>query len=74
MHFHLVVGLILLLVCGIAMIEERASLPIISLQPVVAGAAKKTSRAVGRATKTFINIISGREVGIKNDDDDTDQF
>ncbi|XP_050268163.1 uncharacterized protein LOC126712751 [Quercus robur] len=31
----------------ISMIQERASLPIISLQPVVAGAAKKTSHAVG---------------------------
>ncbi|KAK3418208.1 hypothetical protein EUGRSUZ_H04156 [Eucalyptus grandis] len=42
----------------ISMIQERASLPIISLQPVVAGAAEKTSRAVGQATKTFINMIS----------------
>ncbi|KAK4256100.1 hypothetical protein QN277_009013 [Acacia crassicarpa] len=45
----------------ISMIEERASLPKISLQPVVAGAARKTSRAVGQATKTFMNIISRRE-------------
>ncbi|KAI9110524.1 hypothetical protein K1719_018390 [Acacia pycnantha] len=45
----------------ISMIEERASLPKISLQPVVAGAAKKTSRAVGQATKTLMNIISRRE-------------
>ncbi|KAH6760309.1 chitinase-like protein [Perilla frutescens var. hirtella] len=44
-----------------AMIQERASLPIISLQPVVAGAAKKTSRAVGQAAKTFLNIISPGE-------------
>ena len=43
------------------MIQERASLPVISLQPVVAGAAKKTSRVVGRATKTIINMISGKE-------------
>ncbi|KAL0016611.1 hypothetical protein SO802_003680 [Lithocarpus litseifolius] len=42
----------------IAMIQERASLPIISLQPVVAGAAKKASHAVGQATKTFMNMIS----------------
>ncbi|KAE9616387.1 hypothetical protein Lalb_Chr03g0024371 [Lupinus albus] len=47
----------------ISMIEERASLPVISLQPVVVGAAKKTSRAVGRATKSLMNIISGREEG-----------
>ncbi|XVE93806.1 hypothetical protein REPUB_Repub01dG0226800 [Reevesia pubescens] len=40
-----------------SMIEERASLPIISLQPVVAGAARKTSHAVGQATKTIMNII-----------------
>ncbi|KAF8402124.1 hypothetical protein HHK36_013076 [Tetracentron sinense] len=45
----------------ISMIQERASLPIISLQPVVAGAAKKTSRAVGNATKTFMNLISRGE-------------
>lgn len=44
-----------------AMIQERASLPIISLQPVVAGAAKKTSRAVGQAAKNFLNIISPGE-------------
>ncbi|XP_073147327.1 uncharacterized protein [Henckelia pumila] len=42
-----------------SMIQERASLPIISLQPVVSGAAKKTSRAVSQATKTILNIISG---------------
>ncbi|XXG78555.1 hypothetical protein AAC387_Pa08g2481 [Persea americana] len=42
----------------ISMIQERASLPIISLQPVVSGAAKKTSRAIGQATKAFMNIIS----------------
>ncbi|XP_047971847.1 uncharacterized protein LOC125214752 isoform X1 [Salvia hispanica] len=44
-----------------AMIQERASLPIISLQPVVAGAAKKTSRVVGKAAKTFLNYISPGE-------------
>lgn len=50
------------------MIEERASLPIISIQPVVAGAAKKTSRAVGQATKTLLNIISrGGEDGNSTD-------
>ncbi|XP_074320965.1 uncharacterized protein LOC141657584 [Silene latifolia] len=45
----------------ILMIEERANLPTISLQTVVSGAAKKTSRAVGRATRTFLNLISGGE-------------
>ncbi|KAF6140118.1 hypothetical protein GIB67_028924 [Kingdonia uniflora] len=44
-----------------SMINERASLPIISIQPVVAGAAKKTSSAVGRAKKSFMNIISRGE-------------
>ncbi|CAN8305898.1 unnamed protein product [Cochlearia groenlandica] len=42
----------------ISMIEERANLPEISLKPVVAGAAKKTSQAIGRATKTLMNIIT----------------
>ncbi|KAF7150055.1 hypothetical protein RHSIM_Rhsim02G0173800 [Rhododendron simsii] len=50
----------------VAMIQERANLPSISLQPVVAGAAKKTSRAVGQATKNFINMISGGEVSSEN--------
>ncbi|KAG2305444.1 hypothetical protein Bca52824_034095 [Brassica carinata] len=43
----------------LSMIDERASLPEISLQPVVAGAAKKTSHAIGRASKTLMNIITG---------------
>lgn len=51
------------------MIEERASLPIISLQPVVVGAAKKTSRAVGQAKKTFMNMISRGEFSFENEDD-----
>ncbi|GFY95269.1 hypothetical protein Acr_10g0006540 [Actinidia rufa] len=55
----------------IAMIEERANLPPISLQPLVAGAAKKTSRAVGNATKSFINLISGGELGSKNQSENT---
>ncbi|XP_044476911.1 uncharacterized protein LOC123204363 isoform X2 [Mangifera indica] len=53
----------------ISMIQERASLPIISLQPVVAGAAKKTSHAVGQATKTFMNMISRGEFRAGNGDD-----
>ncbi|KAL0012702.1 hypothetical protein SO802_007810 [Lithocarpus litseifolius] len=53
----------------ISMIQERASLPIISLQPVVAGAAKKTSHAVGQATKTFMNMISRGEFNSENEDD-----
>lgn len=53
----------------ISMIQERASLPIISLQPVVAGAAKKTSHAVGQATKTFMNMISRGEFNPENEDD-----
>lgn len=51
------------------MIQERASLPIISLQPVVVGAAKKTSQAVGQATKTIMNMISGGDLGTDDDDD-----
>lgn len=47
----------------ISIIQERAELPVISWQPVVAGAARKTSRAVGQATKTIISIISGGESG-----------
>jgi len=61
----------LLFVFDTAMIEERANLPEISLQPVVVGAARKTSRAVGRATKGLMNMISGRESTTENDDDDT---
>uniref|UniRef100_A0A0A0LB93 Uncharacterized protein n=1 Tax=Cucumis sativus TaxID=3659 RepID=A0A0A0LB93_CUCSA len=53
-----------------SMIQERASLPIISLQPVVAGAAKKTSRAVGKATRTIMKMISGGE-SMENDDDNS---
>lgn len=52
------------------MIQERASLPVISLQPAVAGAARKTSRAVGRATKSLLNIISGRQDATAEYDDD----
>ncbi|KAF5749201.1 hypothetical protein HS088_TW04G01164 [Tripterygium wilfordii] len=57
--------------CYAAMIQERASLPIISLQPVVTGAARKTSRAVGRATKTFMNIISRGEFSSENENDNS---
>jgi len=53
------------------MIQERANLPIISLKPAVAGAAKKTTRAVGRATKNLFNIISGRQDTTEYDDDGT---
>ncbi|KAK9692037.1 hypothetical protein RND81_09G237100 [Saponaria officinalis] len=45
----------------ISMIEERASLPAISLQTAVSAAAKKTSRALGRSMRTFLNWISGGE-------------
>lgn len=51
------------------MIEERASLPIISLQPVVVGAARKTSHAVGQATKTLMNMISRGEFSSEKKDD-----
>lgn len=46
-----------------SMIQERADLPVISLQPVVTGVAKKTSRAVSQATRRFMNMISGGELG-----------
>lgn len=54
-----------------AMIQERANLPPMSLQPAVAGAAKKTSRAVGRATKTLMNMISGGELRSGNQNENT---
>lgn len=57
----------------ISMIQERASLPIISLQPVVAGAARKTSHAVGQATKTFMNIISRGEISSGNEENESDR-
>lgn len=50
-----------------SMIQERANLPVISLQPAVVGAAKKTSHAVGQATKKLMNIISRRDS--ENEDD-----
>lgn len=49
------------------MIEERANLPVISLQPVVAGAAKKTTNAVGQATRRILNMISRGEHSSEND-------
>ncbi|KAG4189309.1 hypothetical protein ERO13_A08G218300v2 [Gossypium hirsutum] len=52
-----------------SMIQERASLPIISIQPVFAGAARKTSHAVGQATKTIMNIIYRGESESENGDD-----
>ncbi|XP_010488969.1 PREDICTED: uncharacterized protein LOC104766725 [Camelina sativa] len=52
----------------LSMIEERANLPEISLQPVVAGAAEKTSQAIGSATKRLMNIITG---GDKDEEEDT---
>ncbi|CAD5174331.1 uncharacterized protein LOC135610141 [Musa acuminata AAA Group] len=52
----------------VSMIEERANLPNISLKPMVAGAARKTSHVVGKAKKTFMNIISGGEHSQKSED------
>ncbi|KAL1201867.1 hypothetical protein V5N11_014828 [Cardamine amara subsp. amara] len=52
----------------LSMIEERANLPEISLQPVVAGVAEKTSQAIGSATKRLMNVITGRD----NDEDSRD--
>lgn len=57
-----------------AMIEERANLPNISLQPVVVGAAKKTSNAVGHAKKTIMNLISRvNEYGSDSDEEGSDK-
>lgn len=53
------------------MIEERANLPVISFQPVVAGAAKKTSHAVGQATKKILNMISRGEYSSDEEDGNT---
>lgn len=54
------------------MIQERASLPNVSVKLVVVGAAKKTSQAVGQATKNIMNFISrgerGSEDGVKESD------
>ncbi|KAI5387862.1 uncharacterized protein LOC127101453 [Lathyrus oleraceus] len=52
----------------LSMIEERANLPEISLRHVVAGAARKTTRAVGQATKSLLNTISRRENTSEYDD------
>ncbi|PHT32164.1 hypothetical protein CQW23_28501 [Capsicum baccatum] len=52
-----------------SMIQERADLPVISLQPVVTGAAKKTSYAVSQATRRFMNMITGGELGSEMEDD-----
>ncbi|RXH98289.1 hypothetical protein DVH24_010614 [Malus domestica] len=57
----------------IAMIQERASLPIISLQPAVVGAAKKTSLVVGQATRNLINKISRRDDSENEDDTGIDR-
>ncbi|KAK4749579.1 hypothetical protein SAY87_027028 [Trapa incisa] len=50
----------------ISMIQERANLHIISIQPIVVGAAKKTSHAVGQATKSLLNMISGGDLKSEN--------
>ncbi|KAK8634044.1 hypothetical protein V6N13_014873 [Hibiscus sabdariffa] len=44
-------------------------LPVISLQPVDAGAARKTSHAVGQATKTVMSIMKQGELNSENIDD-----
>lgn len=54
-----------------SMIQERASLPSISLKPVVTGAARKTSDVVGRAKKTFMNFISRGEDYYQSDSDES---
>ncbi|CAA2973175.1 uncharacterized protein LOC111405426 [Olea europaea subsp. europaea] len=51
-----------------SMIQERANLSTVSLKPVVAGAAKRTSRALGQATKSIMNMISGGELNLADED------
>ncbi|KAE8684070.1 hypothetical protein F3Y22_tig00111154pilonHSYRG00007 [Hibiscus syriacus] len=55
----------------ISIIQKRASLPVISLQPVVAGAARKTSHAVGQATKAIMNMINQGDLSSENDGDNS---
>ncbi|PKA60420.1 hypothetical protein AXF42_Ash008480 [Apostasia shenzhenica] len=43
----------------ISMIQERANLPNISLRLMVAGAARKTSNAMGRVKNKFMSLLSG---------------
>ncbi|KAM1234512.1 hypothetical protein FF1_004057 [Malus domestica] len=57
-----------------SMIQERANLPIISLQPAVVGAAKKTSHVVGQATRNLINIISRRDDSENEEDTGIDRL
>ncbi|KAI3980401.1 hypothetical protein MKX01_003940 [Papaver californicum] len=59
---------------AISMIQERANLPVISIQPVVVGAAKKTSRAVGNATQTLMNMIMRGESTSADEDHGNDRI
>ncbi|XP_026405594.1 uncharacterized protein LOC113300606 [Papaver somniferum] len=59
---------------AVSMIQERANLPVISIQPVVVGAAKKTSRAVGNATKTLLNMITRGESTSDDEDHGNDRI
>ncbi|KAI3938180.1 hypothetical protein MKW92_029248 [Papaver armeniacum] len=59
---------------AVSMIQERANLPVISIQPVVVGAAKKTSRAVGNATKTLMNMITRGESTSDDEDHGNDRI
>ncbi|MCL7047926.1 hypothetical protein MKW94_012184 [Papaver nudicaule] len=59
---------------AISMIQERANLPVISIQPVVVGAAKKTSRAVGNATKALMNMIKRGESTSDDEDHGNDRI
>ncbi|KAI3996805.1 hypothetical protein MKX01_041105 [Papaver californicum] len=59
---------------AVSMIHERANLPVISIQPVVVGAAKKTSRAVGNATKTLMNMITRGESTSVDEDHGNDRI
>lgn len=59
---------------AVSMIQERANLPVISIQPVVVGAAKKTSRAVGNVTKTLMNMITRGESTSDDEDHGNDRI
>lgn len=45
--------------CISAIIEERANLPEIPIEPFVAGAVRKTSHAVGQVANNLMDFISG---------------
>lgn len=47
--------------CISAIIEERANLPEMPIEPFVAGAVRKTSHAVGQVANNLMGFISGND-------------